>query len=244
MANQLLEVTGVGVSYGDVHALWDVSLRVEEGTIVALVGANGAGKTTLLKTICGLLKPRAGGIAFLGDDVLHLNPMERVDRGIVYVPEGRRLFSTLTVFENLRLGAYIGRARPRFAESLERVYTLFPVLRDRKNQRAGLLSGGEQQMLAIGRAMMGHPKILMLDEVSLGLSPILVRTIFELIATLNEQGMTILLVEQNIHQALKVAHHAYVLQTGRIVMGGTGEELLANEDIRKAYIGQRGSKIL
>jgi branched-chain amino acid transport system ATP-binding protein len=244
LANQLLEVDGLAVSYGDVQALWDVSLRVEEGSIAALVGANGAGKTTLLKVISGLLQPSAGRIRFTGDDVHDMTTKERVERGIVYVPEGRRLFASLTVFENLKLGAYIGRARAKFDESLDRVYGLFPVLKDRANQRAGLLSGGEQQMLAIGRAMMGHPRLLMLDEVSLGLSPILVRTLFDLIVTLNEQGTTILLVEQNIHMALKVAGEAYVMQTGRVVMSGTGEQLMTNEDIRKAYIGQRGSRIL
>jgi branched-chain amino acid transport system ATP-binding protein len=244
LANQLLEVDGLAVSYGDVQALWDVSLRVEEGSIAALVGANGAGKTTLLKVISGLLQPSAGRIRFTGDDVHDMTTKERVERGIVYVPEGRRLFASLTVFENLKLGAYIGRARVKFDESLDRVYGLFPVLKDRTNQRAGLLSGGEQQMLAIGRAMMGHPRLLMLDEVSLGLSPILVRTLFDLIVTLNEQGTTILLVEQNIHMALKVAGEAYVMQTGRVVMSGTGEQLMTNEDIRKAYIGQRGSRIL
>jgi branched-chain amino acid transport system ATP-binding protein len=245
LANQLLEVAGLGVAYGDVQALWDVSLDVTDGSIVALVGANGAGKTTLLKTISGLQPLGRGHILFSGEDVGALRPKDRVAKGIVYVPEGRRLFSSLTVLENLKLGAYMRSVRPRTQESLDRVFNLFPILADRRNYKAGLLSGGEQQMLAIGRAMMGHPKLLMLDEVSLGLSPILVRTIFELIRTLNEQEKTtILLVEQNIHQALNVADYAYVVQTGRIVMSGTGEELLKNEDIRKAYIGQRGSKLL
>ncbi len=239
MANQLLEVKSVDVFYGDVQALWEVSIQVEEGTIVALVGANGAGKTTLLKTISGINSAARGEILFSGEHLENLKPQNVVDRGIMHVPEGRRLFANLTVLENLRLGAYVPRARPFFAESLERSFTLFPVLQTRKNQKAGSLSGGEQQMLAIARALMGRPKLLMLDEPSLGLSPIFVKTIFELISTLNEQKATILLVEQNINQALKIAHQAYVLKTGKIVMSGAGNELLADEEIRKAYIGER-----
>jgi len=242
LANQLLEVKGIDVFYGDAQALWDVSLDVEEGAIVALVGANGAGKTTILKAISGLIHPKRGEILFLGKSLSNLKPQEVVDRGIVHVPEGRRLFSDLTVVENLKLGAYVPRARPFFAESLERVLSLFPVLNTRKEQKAGSLSGGEQQMLAIGRAIMAQPKLVMLDEPSLGLGPILVKTVFELISTLNEQKLTILLVEQNIHQALRIAHHAYVLKTGKIVMSGGGDELLANEEIRKTYIGERASK--
>ena len=242
MANQLLEVKGIDVSYGDAQALWDVSIHVEEGTIVALVGANGAGKTTLLKTISGLIHARKGEILFSRESLSNLNPKEIVDRGIIHVPEGRRLFSDLTVLENLKLGAYIPRARPFFAESLERVFGLFPVLKNRKDQKAGSLSGGEQQMLAIGRGMMAQPKLLMLDEPSLGLGPILVKTIFELIRALNEQKTTILLVEQNVNQALKIAQQAYVLKTGKVVMNGRGDELLANEEVRKAYIGERVSK--
>jgi branched-chain amino acid transport system ATP-binding protein len=242
LANQLLEVKDINVFYGDIQALWGVSLQVEEGTIVALVGANGAGKTTLLKTISGLVRSGSGEIIFMGKPINNHNPKEIVDRGIIHVPEGRRLFPGLTVLENLKLGAYIPRARPSTAQSLERVYALFPVLRNRKSQKAGTLSGGEQQMLAIGRALMAQPKIIMLDEPSLGLSPILVKTIFQLITTLNEQKTTILLVEQNINQALKIAHHAYVLKTGKVVMEGTGQDLLKNEEIRKAYIGERVRK--
>ena len=242
MANPLLEVKGLDVSYGDVHALWDVSLQVEEGAIVALVGANGAGKTTLLKTISGLLRARKGEILLDGESLGHLRPQEIVDRGVIHVPEGRRLFASLTVLENLRMGAYIPRARPLFAQSVERVYSLFPVLKNRQNQKAGTLSGGEQQMLAIGRAIMAQPKLMMLDEPSLGLSPILVKTIFQLIRTLNEQKATILLVEQNVNQALKIAHRAYVMKTGKIVLSGTGAELLANDEVKKAYIGDLASK--
>jgi branched-chain amino acid transport system ATP-binding protein len=242
LANQLLEVKGLDVFYGDIHALWDVSIQVEEGTIVALVGANGAGKSTLLRTISGVLRARKGEILFSGESLINFSPKDVVDRGIVHVPEGRRLFSSLTVQENLVLGAFTPRARPFFAQSLERVYGLFPILKDRSNQKAGTLSGGEQQMLAIGRAVMALPKVIMLDEPSLGLSPMLVKKIFELINTLNEQKATILLVEQNIHQALKIAHQAYVMKTGKIVMCGKGCDLLVNEEIRKVYIGERVSK--
>jgi branched-chain amino acid transport system ATP-binding protein len=242
LANQLLEVNGLDVSYGDIQVLWDVSFKVEEGTIVALVGANGAGKTTLLKTIAGLISPGKGDVLLSGKSLKNCKAQEIVDRGINYVPEGRRLFAGLTVLENLRLGAYIPRARPFIDESLERIYQLFPVLKDRNNQRAGTLSGGEQQMLAIGRALMAQPKLIMLDEPSLGLSPILVKKVFQLIGALNEQKATILLVEQNINQALKIAHHAYVLKIGKIVMSGRGDELLADEEIRKAYIGERAGK--
>jgi branched-chain amino acid transport system ATP-binding protein len=237
LENHLLELKAVDVLYGDVQVVWDVSIHVEEGTIVALVGANGAGKTTLLKTISGIIHAKRGEILFSGTSLAKLKPQEVVDCGISHVPEGRRLFSQLTVLENLELGAYPPRARPLFAHSLERAYSLFPVLKARKAQRAGSLSGGEQQMLAIARAMMSQPTILMLDEPSLGLSPILVRTIFELIHALNDQKVTILLVEQNIHQALKIAHQAYVLKTGKIAMNGSGEELLADPEVQKAYMG-------
>lgn len=242
MENHLLEVKGVDVLYGDVQAVWDISIHVDEGTIVALLGANGAGKTTLLKTISGLIHAKRGEILFSGKSLARLKPQEVVDTGISHVPEGRRLFSNLTVLENLKLGAYPPRARPLFVESLERAYSLFPVLKARADQKAGSLSGGEQQMLAIARAIMAHPDLLMLDEPSLGLSPILVRTIFELIYALNKQKVTILLVEQNIHQALKIAHQAYVLKTGKIAMSGSGDELLADAEVQKAYIGERWSK--
>lgn len=239
----MLEVEELSVAYGDVRALWDVSLEVEEGSIVALVGANGAGKTTLLKAISGLLRPAGGRIMFEGEDLVHLNTQRRVDKGIVMVPEGRRLFQTLTVLENLRLGAYLPKARAGYGDSLERVFSLFPVLLDRRDGKAGLLSGGEQQMLAIGRAIMARPRLVMIDEASLGLSPILTRTIFDLIVALNEQGTTVLLVEQNIHMALKVCNKAYVMKTGHMVLSGTGDELLANTDVRKAYVGERGSRL-
>ncbi len=242
MENHLLEVKGVDVLYGDVQAVWDLSIHVDEGMIVALVGANGAGKTTLLKTICGILRAKRGEVLFSGRSLTKLRPQEVVDIGISCVPEGRRLFSTLTVLENLKLGAYPPRARILFDKSLERAYGLFPLLKERKAQRAGSLSGGEQQMLAIARALMANPDLLMLDEPSLGLSPLFVRAMFELICTLNTQKMTLLLVEQNIHQALKIAHQAYVLKTGKIAMSGRGDELLANQEVQKAYIGERWSK--
>jgi len=242
LENHLLEVEGVDVLYGDVQAIWGVSIHVDEGTIVALVGANGAGKTTLLKTISGIIHAARGDILFSGKSLAKLRPQEVVERGISHVPEGRRLFSNLTVLENLKLGAYPPRARALFGKSLERAYGLFPVLKNRKAQKAGSLSGGEQQMLAIARALMAQPTLLMLDEPSLGLSPIFVRTIFELINTLNTQKVTILLVEQNIHQALKIAHQAYVLKTGKIAMNGRGDELLADPEVQKAYIGERWSK--
>jgi branched-chain amino acid transport system ATP-binding protein len=242
LENHLLEVRGVDVLYGDVQAVWDLSIHVDEGTIVALLGANGAGKTTLLKTISGIIHAKKGEILFSGRSLAKLRPQEVVNIGVSHVPEGRRLFSKLTVLENLKLGAYPPRARSLFAQSLERAYSLFPVLKERKGQAAGSLSGGEQQMLAIARALMAHPDLLMLDEPSLGLSPIFVRTIFELIYALNHQKVTILLVEQNIHQALKIAHQAYVLKTGKIAMSGRGDELLADPEIQKAYIGERWTK--
>ena len=242
MENNALVVKGVDVLYGDVQALWDVSLEVKQGTIVSLVGANGAGKSTLLKTISGINRAAKGEILFSGKSVTHLKPQDVVDIGISHVPEGRRLFASLTVLENLKLGAYPPRARAVFGESLTKAFDLFPVLKSRQNQKAGSLSGGEQQMLAIGRAMMSQPTILMLDEPSLGLSPILVKTMFDLVASLNKQGVTMLLVEQNVRQALKIANHAYVLKNGRIVMSGPGEELLADPEVQKAYIGERWRK--
>jgi branched-chain amino acid transport system ATP-binding protein len=242
LENLLLEVKGVDVFYGDVQAVYDVSIHVEKGTVVALVGANGAGKSTLLKTISGLNRLHKGEILLSGRSIAGLKPQEVVGRGVSLVPEGRRLFASLTVQENLKLGAYLRDARMCLIESLERAYALFPVLKTRSSQKAGSLSGGEQQMLAIGRAMMSQPTILMLDEPSLGLSPILVRTMFDLVSALNKQSMTILLVEQNIYQALKIAHEAYVLKTGRIIMEGRGADLLADPEIQKAYIGERWRK--
>ncbi|MBN1832270.1 MAG: ABC transporter ATP-binding protein [Deltaproteobacteria bacterium] len=238
----MLEIQGLNVFYGDIQAVWDVSLHVDEGSIVALVGANGAGKSTLLRAISGITSAKEGEILFSGKSLKKLPPQDIVKMGISHVPEGRRLFSNLTVYENLKLGAYIPRSRRSVTQSIERAYDLFPVLKNRMNQKAGALSGGEQQMLAIARAMMSRPMILMLDEPSLGLSPMLVKTMFELIMNLNRQKVTILLVEQNIHQALKIADQAYVLENGKIAMTGKGKELLSDPEVQKAYIGTRWSK--
>ena len=235
----MLEISGLEVSYGDVKALWDVSLHVDEGEIVSLVGANGAGKSTLLKTISGITTAEKGEVHFSGKSITNLPPQDIVGMGISHVPEGRRLFSNLSVLDNLKLGAYTPRARRRITQSIEEACELFPVLRNRKDQKAGSLSGGEQQMLAIARAMMSLPCILMLDEPSLGLSPILVKAMFELITVLNRQNVTILLVEQNIHQALKIADRAYVIKNGKIAMTGGGEELLSDPEVQRAYIGSR-----
>jgi len=238
----MLEINGLDVCYGDVQALWDVSLHVDKGEIVSLAGANGAGKSTLLKTISGIISARKGNILFSGSSITNLPPQDIVAMGISHVPEGRRLFSNLTVLENLKLGAYTPGARDAIAQSIEDAYDLFPVLKNRRNQKAASLSGGEQQMLAIARAMMSRPGLLMLDEPSLGLSPILVKTMFELIERLNRQNITILLVEQNIHQALKIADRAYVIKNGKMTMTGTGEELLASPEVQEAYIGSRWSR--
>ena len=238
----MLEIKNLNTCYGDIQALWDVSLEVHEGSIVALVGSNGSGKSTLLKTISGLISAESGEVIFSGKHLTNLPPQDIVDMGISHVPEGRRLFSNLTVLENLKLGAYTPRARKTIIQSLRQAYELFPILKNRENQKAGSLSGGEQQMLAIARAMMSRPGILMLDEPSLGLSPILVRTMFELILTMNKQGVTILLVEQNIHQALKIADYAYGLKNGKITMSGPGEDLLSSPEIQEAYIGTRWSR--
>jgi branched-chain amino acid transport system ATP-binding protein len=238
----MLEIKGLDVFYGDVQAVRNVSLHIDEGEIVSLVGANGAGKSTLLKTISGITPAGKGDIFFSRKAITNLPPQDIVALGISHVPEGRRLFSNLTVLENLKLGAYTSGARKAIAQSIEDAYDLFPVLKNRRKQKAGSLSGGEQQMLAIARAMMSRPGLLMLDEPSLGLSPILVKTMFELIESLNRQNTTILLVEQNIHQALKIADRAYVIKNGKIAMTGGGKELLSDPEVQNAYIGSRWSK--
>jgi branched-chain amino acid transport system ATP-binding protein len=237
LANPLLDVDVLNVNYGDAQALWDISFHVEESDIYSIIGSNGAGKSTILKTLAGLISPSSGKIEFLGSRVDGLSTDAMVDRGLSLVPEGRELFSQLTVMENLELGAFTKRARPLTKETLEWVTSLFPIIRDRKNQLAGKMSGGEQQMIAIGRGLMSKPKLLMLDEPSLGLAPLVVKTIFETITHLNEQKVTILLVEQNIHQALKISNQAIVLKTGHVTMTGKGEELLEDPEIRKAYMG-------
>ena len=237
MESHLLEIKDLRVSYGSVHALWGVSVHVPEGSIVALVGANGAGKSTLLKTIAGINRPQQGSVLFSGKNITGLAPEAVVNAGIALVPEGRKLFTRLTVKENLELGGYTPRARPFMQKSLEQAYELFPMLQTRSKQIAGSLSGGEQQMLAIARSMMSKPTILMLDEPSLGLSPLVVKMMFELVEELNRKGMTILLVEQNVFESLEIADRGYVLQTGRTIQEGTGRELLGSAAIQKAFLG-------
>ncbi len=233
----LLRVNKIDVFYGDAQALWGVSFDVEKGTVTSIVGANGAGKTTIMKTISGLLIPKSGRILFKDRDITREEPYKRVEMGIAHVPEGRQLFPRLTVMENLRAAAYTKRARSKFQDTLEELFNLFPILRERKNQLAGTLSGGEQQMLAIARGLVLRPEILMLDEPSLGLAPKLVIMTLDLIRKLKNQGYTILLVEQNVYQALKLSDKAYVLETGKIVKQGTGSELLKDEDVKRAYLG-------
>jgi len=233
----LLDVDNLHVYYGKIHALKGISLQVEPGEIVTLIGANGAGKSTTLKTISGLLRPSQGQVTLAGEDLTALEPHEIVANGIVQVPEGRRIFGELTVYENLNMGAYTRTDRASIEADLDRVGTLFPRLNERLGQVAGTLSGGEQQMLAIGRALMSSPKVLLLDEPSMGLAPVLVEQIFETIKDINQQGTTVLLVEQNAFMALTIAHRGYVLQTGEVALTGSAEELQANEDVRKAYLG-------
>jgi branched-chain amino acid transport system ATP-binding protein len=233
----LLSLKDVNTYYGRIHALQGVSLEVKRGEIVTLIGSNGAGKTTTLKTISGLLHPRTGTVTFENRDVSNTPAHVLVKTGIGHAPEGRRIFSRLTVQENLQMGGFTRTATER-AQDLERALTLFPRLRERLAQKGGSLSGGEQQMLAIGRALMSRPRLLLLDEPSLGLAPILVQQIFELIKEINGQGITILLVEQNALQALAVAHRGYVLQTGKVILADSAEGLAANEDVRRAYLGE------
>jgi branched-chain amino acid transport system ATP-binding protein len=233
----LLQLAGVDVAYGDLPALRGVDLVVEPGETVSVVGANGAGKTTMLRTISALLRPRRGEVRFEGERIDRLPCHRVVERGVVHVPEGRKIFPSLTVRENLELGSYTRAAKARRAESLDRVLALFPRLRERATQAAGTLSGGEQQMLAIGRALMTLPKLLMLDEPSLGLAPLIVQEIFHTIAEINRAGTTVLLVEQNTRQALALSRRGYVLENGRVVLVGTGAELLGDEHVRKAYLG-------
>jgi branched-chain amino acid transport system ATP-binding protein len=234
---KFLDVHGIDAFYGDARALREVSLKVNEGEIVALIGANGAGKTTLLRVIAGLHPPAAGTVK-LGDTALQALPAYQiVERGVILVPEGRRLFGGLSVLDNLQLGAYAPHARETRFRTIKHVFELFPLLAERQQQRASTLSGGQQQMLAIGRAMMGLPRLLMLDEPSLGLAPVIVEHIFEIIQRMNNEGVTIFLVEQNARQALELADRAYILEQGRIVGRGTGRELLHNNEVREAYLG-------
>jgi len=233
----MLEISGLQVAYGDVQALWGVDIEVPAGRIVALLGANGAGKTTTLRTVSGLVRPRAGRIRFDGRDVTGLAPYAIVGLGLGHIPEGRRLWPGMTVQDNLELGAFPARARPATRESRDRVLRLFPRLAERQRQLAGTLSGGEQQMLAIGRALMARPRLLMLDEPSLGLAPLVVSELFQIIRTVNGEGVTVLVVEQNVHQALAIADHGYVLETGRVVTAGDARALLDDPVIKEAYLG-------
>jgi branched-chain amino acid transport system ATP-binding protein len=232
----MLAIEKLQVAYGKVQALWDVTLEVPNGEIVALVGANGAGKTTLLKTVSGLLRRQSGSIMFDGKHIEEASPPEIVKHGVVHVPEGRKLFPELTVIDNLLMGAYTLSQSER-PQRLERVFNVFPVLKERRKQIAGTLSGGEQQMVAIGRGMMAGPKLLMLDEPSLGLAPILVEEVFGVITEINRLGVTVLLVEQNTQHALTLAHRGFVMELGRIALSGSGSDLLADSNVRKAYLG-------
>ena len=233
----LLKVTDLVVSYGGIEALKGISFEVDEGQIVTLIGANGAGKSTTLRTISGLVQPKDGRIYFEGRDITDYNTQKIVETGIAMVPEGRRVFANLTVLENLRIGAYLRKDKEVIEQDINYVYDLFPRLKERSWQLAGTLSGGEQQMLAVGRAMMARPKLLMMDEPSLGLAPLVVKDIFAIIRELKSEGITILLIEQNANAALRCADQAYVMETGRITMSGTGEELLADQRVRDAYLG-------
>ena len=233
----MLKVENLNVFYGAIHALHDISFQVNAGEIVTLIGANGAGKTTTLRTISGLIRQKSGTITFKGKNLAAVHPHKLVGMGLSQVPEGRRVFAQMSVLENLEIGAYTRKNPAEMKRDLEMVFGHFPRLKERVKQLAGTLSGGEQQMLAMGRALMSHPELLMLDEPSMGLSPILVQEIFSIIQDVNRAGTTILLVEQNAHMALSIANRAYVLETGRIVMEGDAKELLTNDDVRKAYLG-------
>ena len=235
----MLKVRDLVVAYGGIEALKGISIDVPEGQIVTLIGANGAGKSTLLRTIMGLEKPRSGSVEYNEENLKGLNSQHIVTRGITLVPEGRRVFPNLTVLENLRIGAYLRKDEEGIAKDIKRIYELFPRLEERNWQMAGTLSGGEQQMLALGRALMSRPKLIMMDEPSLGLAPLVIKDIFNIIRRINESGTTVLLVEQNANMALKVAHHAYVLETGHIKTEGSGRELLENEEIKEAYLGKK-----
>ncbi len=238
MADRILELDGINVFYGAIHALRDVSLHVNAGEVVSLIGANGAGKTTTLATICGLLRARTGGVHYAGEEVSRVPTHRLVERGLVMAPEGRGIFPNLTVEENLKIGAYARKDKPAVAADLAQAYDIFPRLAERKRQKGGTLSGGEQQMLSIARALMSAPKLLLLDEPSLGLAPLIVQTIFETIDRVNEQGVTILLVEQNANIALKHSHRAYVIESGSIEIQGASAELRNDPRVKAAYLGE------
>ena len=236
MSEAILSIKDLQVNYGGIEAVKGISFDVTAGSIVTLVGANGAGKSSTLRTVAGLVKPKGGSISFQGEDITGKGPTDIVQRGITLVPEGRRIFADLTVLENLKIGAYL--RKDSIKEDIDWVYSLFPRLKERAWQAGGTLSGGEQQMLAVGRALMSRPKLMMMDEPSLGLAPIVVRDIFSIIKEINKRGVTILLIEQNANMALKTANYGYVLETGKISLHGSGQELLTNEAVRKAYLGE------
>ncbi len=235
--SKILEIKNLSVSYGGIEAIKNISLDVEAGSIVTLIGSNGAGKSSTLRSIAGIVKAKSGEVLFEGENILGLSPDQIVKRGVTLVPEGRRVFPNLTVAENLHVGAYL--RKDDIKPDLEYVYELFPRLKERSWQFAGTLSGGEQQMLAVGRAMMARPKLIMMDEPSLGLAPLIVQGIFDIIRTINKAGITVLLIEQNANMALKVADYAYVMQTGEIKLSGTGAELLENEEVKESYLGKQ-----
>ena len=233
----MLEIRKLCFAYGDLPVLWDIDLDVRKGEIVTVVGPNGAGKTTILRNISRLVRPASGSIQFEGAELGRLPPHRIVELGVIHVPEARRIFPEMTVLENLRLGSFVKKTRPDREKNLKRVFTLFPRLAERKDQLGGTMSGGEQQMLAIARGLMGNPRLLLCDEPSLGLAPLLVRDIFAIIKEISQQGTTILLLEQNVYQSLKIADRAYVVESGRVAMSGTGAELLASPHVKKAFLG-------
>lgn len=235
--SNILEIRDLVVSYGGIEAVKGISMDVPEGQIITLIGANGAGKSTTLKSISGIVRPKSASIKFNGEEIFGKTPNYIVSKGITLVPEGRRVFDNLTVAENLKIGAYL--RKDNLKDDMDYVYSLFPRLKEREWQMAGTLSGGEQQMLAVGRALMSRPKLIMMDEPSLGLAPLIVKSIFEIIKTINKEGITVLLIEQNANMALKIADKGYVMETGEIKMEGTGAELLANEEIKEAYLGKQ-----
>jgi branched-chain amino acid transport system ATP-binding protein len=233
----LLEIKNISSGYGEVQILWETSLQLERGRLTSLVGSNGAGKTTLLRTVMGLLKPWRGGVMFDGQEVTHLSAHAKAAQGLVLVPEGRQLFSTMTVYENLEMGAFTRRAKANFKQNLERAYGMFPRLQERRNQKSGTLSGGEQQMLAVARGLMAEPEILMIDELSLGLAPLLALELFEVLLHLKADGLTMLLVEQNVQMALAISDYAYVLADGRVGLEGPSAQVADNAQVRTAYLG-------
>lgn len=234
--SNIIEIRNLSVAFGGIKAVTDVSMNIEQGKIITLIGANGAGKSSVLKTIAGINKATAGQILLKGENIIGLSPDKIVSRGITLVPEGRRVFPNLTVLENLKIGAYLRKGN--LSGDIEHVYSLFPRLKERSWQLAGTLSGGEQQMLAVGRALMSRPEVIMMDEPSLGLAPLVVRDIFNIITTINGQGITVILNEQNANMALKISDYAYTMETGRITLSGTGAELLTNEKVKEAYLGK------